>query len=170
MPETSPLIVTLLLDKKSFNFFNELRRKYFPRAQNFLLAHLTLFHHLPADQLPIKNDLSKWSEVKEPFPLRITELKMIGKGVAFKVESDALLTLHAAMQRQWQPWLTLQDKQKIWPHITIQNKVTPAIAKQTLAVLQRTFEPFVEGLPLWSYENGPWKFIQEFRFSGSGMH
>lgn len=43
-----PLILTLWLDDDAARHFNELRQRYFPRERNYLDAHLTLFHALPA--------------------------------------------------------------------------------------------------------------------------
>ncbi|HVF81482.1 MAG TPA: 2'-5' RNA ligase family protein [Flavisolibacter sp.] len=169
MPEASPLIVTLALDQESAQFFNALRQRYFPPDRNFLDAHLTLFHHLPSNEPKIKEDLVSWSKEREALPLQITEVKSIGKGVAYKIEAAPLLQLHRIMQKAWEPWLKSQDKQKLWPHVTVQNKVTPAIAKETWATLQTTFKPFTvtgTGFQLWSYEGGPWRFIEAFSFNG----
>ena len=167
MPDVQPLIVTLELDDVSFSFFNTLRKKHFPAAINFIDAHLTLFHHLPANEPSIYDDLKAWSGEQTLLDLPVTEIKSIGKGVAYKVESLALLSLHKAMQQQWKAWLTPQDGQKLWPHVTVQNKVSAAEARSTLALLQETFQPFAAcglGFRLWSYEGGPWKFLDSFPF------
>lgn len=168
MPEASPLIVTLSLDEKSAQFFNDLRQCHFPPERNFLAAHLTLFHHLPSNEPKVKEDLIKWSKGHEALSFLVTEVKSIGKGVAYKIECEPLLQLHRTMQKTWEPWLKPQDKQKLWPHVTVQNKVTPAKAKETLVELQSTFKPFTPvgtGFSLWSYEGGPWEFIEAFPFS-----
>jgi hypothetical protein len=169
MQETSPLIVTLSLDEASFQFFDSLRQRYFPPERNFLSAHLTLFHHLPANEPKIKRDLGKWSKETKALSLQVTHVKSIGKGVAFKIECQPLQELHRTMQKVWEQWLQPQDKQKLWPHVTIQNKVLPFIAKETVVVLQGTFKPFTaigKGFSLWSYEGGPWEFIEELSFGG----
>jgi hypothetical protein len=101
MTEASPLIVTLALDEPSFQFLNSFRQRYFPPVRNFLTAHLTLFHHLPSDEPQIWQDLNKWSEEQEPFSLRVTEVKSIGKGVVYKIECEPLLQLHRMMQKAW---------------------------------------------------------------------
>lgn len=168
MAEASPLIITLALDEASFFFFNTLRQRYFPAEQNFLSAHLTLFHHLPPGEPKIRENLHKWSEERQALSLEIIEVKSIGKGVAYKIECELLLQIHRIMQKEWEPWLKPQDQQNLWPHVTIQNKVTPVIAKQTLTELQRTFQPFIAygtGFSLWSYEGGPWEFIESFPFN-----
>ncbi|MDB5207072.1 MAG: hypothetical protein JWR72_2147 [Flavisolibacter sp.] len=167
MPDDSPLIVTLSLDEASFQFFDNLHKQYFPPERNFLLAHLTLFHHLLPAKPKIKENLYKWSKEIEPLVLQVVEIISIGKGVAYKIECEPLLQLHRIMQKEWQDWLQPQDKQKLWPHVTVQNKVTPAKAKETLEELKTTFKPFTAigtGFSLWSYEGGPWEFIESFPF------
>jgi hypothetical protein len=164
----APLILTLQLDESSFAFFDALRRQYFPRERNFLQAHLTLFHHLPPHEPMIQGDLENWSSQHSPLNMNVTEVKSIGRGVAYKIDCPLLSDLHKQMQQKWQAWLEPQDKQKLWPHITVQNKVSPAEAQKTWAILQASFQPFGaigEGLSLWSYEGGPWKFIRSYAFN-----
>jgi 2'-5' RNA ligase len=166
----SPLIVTLTLDEESFQFFNTLRQRYFPPERNFLAAHLTLFHHLPSNEPKIKEDLLKWSKETKVLSLQVTEVKSIGKGVAYKIECPALNQLHHTMQKEWQQWLQPQDKQKLWPHVTVQNKVTPQAAKETVIQLQSAFKPFTvigTGFQLWSYQGGPWEFLEAFLLSNN---
>ena len=71
------------------------------------------------------------------------------------------------MQQQWQPWLTPQDKQTLWPHVTVQNKVAPEAARALLQTLQQSFMPFTVqglGLRLWRYLGGPWELLQAHAF------
>lgn len=167
MKEESPLLITLKLDEGSIAFFNAMRQRYFPTAINYLAAHLTLFHHLPSNETIIDDDLKELSETTSPFQLNVTEVKSLGKGVAYKIESPLLLQLHRTMQVKWQPWLTPQDRQKLWPHITVQNKVGAAEATETLRELQHSFQPFVAtglGFQLWAYEKGPWRWLQDYPF------
>jgi len=168
MHSDPPLIVTLLLDEESVAFFNVLRKKYFPPALNFLAAHLTLFHHLPSGNASIEKNLETWSQEQAILSLQVTAVKCIGRGVAYKMESKSLLQLHKQMQQKWEPWLTPQDKQTLWPHITVQNKVSAVEAKHTLTVLQASFQPFTSyglGFSLWAYEGGPWRFLHNFLFA-----
>jgi 2'-5' RNA ligase len=167
MKEPAPLIVTLQLDKASAAFFNDLRRQYFPPAINYLRAHLTLFHHLPMTEPTLLQDLEKWSSHQSPLQLQVTEVKSIGKGVVYKIECPQLSTLHKQLQIAWEGWLIPQDKQKLWPHVTVQNKVSPAEAIETLLVLQASFQPFTAtgtGFCLWAYEGGPWRFLKDYPF------
>jgi hypothetical protein len=163
----SPLIVTLTIDKDYQAFFDRLRVNYFPPAINFIAAHLTLFHHLPPNESSVIEDLNKLVNQQPVFLLEVTDVVNIGNGVAYKIECLPLVLLHQRMQQKWKAWLTPQDQQKLWPHITIQNKVASATAKETLLQLKENFQQFTikgTGFSLWSYEGGPWKFIKELPF------
>ena len=166
----APLILTLQLDEHSFRYFDQLRKDFFPPERNFLSAHLTLFHHLPPSEPAVLENIISQTEKQEVLPLAVASVVSIGKGVAFKIESPLLIELHKSLQKNWEKWLTPQDKQKLWPHITVQNKVHPTVAKETLLQLKESFQPFQAfglGFQLWSYEGGPWTLIKEFPFRQS---
>lgn len=163
-----PLIVTLKLDDDSFEFFDHLRRLYFPPERNFLSAHLTLFHHLPGAELEkIESDLKFFSNNFDNFPLEFSEWRMLGRGVAIKVESLPLYGLHRHLSNIWKNWLTAQDRQKFQPHITVQNKVSPADARELYENLSAEWQPRTgkaTGLRLWHYLGGEWKSEKDFFF------
>jgi len=164
-----PLILTLALDEQSQNFFNEQRRLYFPPERNYLDAHLTLFHNLPAGEEKIHSVIDALCKEQFIIDLKVNEVRNIGSGVAYKIESPVLMQLHKHLQQEWQPWLIPQDQHKLWPHITIQNKVEPAIANTLHTQLAEAFKPFTTigtGLNLWEYLGGPWKFIRHYGFEG----
>jgi 2'-5' RNA ligase len=165
----APLILTLTLDADSQHFFNTLRQQHFPPERNYLDAHLTLFHHLPANEHQMIEDITLASQNYTAMQLHVNEIKSIGNGVAYKIECDRLLQLHQYLQQQWAKWLIPQDRQKLWPHITIQNKVEANQAKTLKEELEQSFEPFTAtgiGLSLYEYLGGPWNFIQKFDFTG----
>jgi len=166
--DLAPLILTLTLDEKSQAYFNTLRQQHFPARINYLAAHLTLFHHLPgAEEASIRETLRRLAGPQEPLPLQVTGLRSLGRGVAFTLENENLRTLHRQLQAAFALHLTPQDQQKLSPHVTIQNKVEPAAARQLLAEMQAGFEPFEAmgtGLHLWSYQGGPWASVAEFAF------
>lgn len=164
-----PLILTLTIEPARFNYFNSLRQKHFPSHRNFIDAHLTLFHALPYIDSVI-SDIRELSNTYSPFVLNVIEPISIGKGVAFKIESNKLMQLHKSLQDKWNVYLTAQDKQKLWPHITVQNKVPVQQAKDLLVELKDNFNPFsmdALGLQVWEYLNGPWKLIEQFNFKKS---
>src|SRR6476660_3770173 len=156
----APLILTLVLDAEAEHFFNELRKQYFPPERNFLAAHLTLFHHLPPDKPKIFDAVTKLCVQQERITLHVTDVVSIGSGVAYKLKSETLQLLHKQLQQQWSPWLIPQDRQTLWPHVTVQNKVAPQVAHELLQNLKKSFVPFEVsgcGLRLWNYLNGPWE-------------
>ena len=170
--DAAPLILTLTLDATVQTYFNALRQQHFPPKINYLAAHLTLFHHLPggADGPAVSEQLRQTCRTQPPLPLQVTGLRSLGRGVAFTLENPALRALHRDLQTVFGPHLTSQDQQKLQPHVTIQNKVDPAVARQLLAELQADFAPFGAvgtGLHLWAYRNGPWESVAEFAFGGS---
>jgi 2'-5' RNA ligase len=167
MATANPLLLTLTLNSQAQSFFNELRRQHFPAERNFLDAHLMLFHNLPADQNQILADINAIALQTNPFTLQVSAVASIGRGVAYKTESQQLQTIHLKLQKQWQQWLIPQDKNKLWPHITIQNKVKPETAKDLLAQLNVDFEPFditAIGFDVWEYLGGPWKHQHHSKF------
>ncbi|SHL78499.1 2'-5' RNA ligase family protein [Hymenobacter psychrotolerans] len=170
MPDYSaPLILTLALDADSQRFFDELRSRYFPPERNFLQAHLTLFHHLPGpDFNAIASQLTTLATQLQPLALAVTGLRFLGRGVAYTLENQELRTLHKELQTLWHPHLTPQDQQKLQPHITVQNKVEPAVARTLHQELAASFQPFEAtgtGLQLWAYRGGPWEALQTFPFA-----
>ncbi|MFC6225768.1 2'-5' RNA ligase family protein [Hymenobacter artigasi] len=170
MPDSAPapLILTLALDAAAQDYFNDLRRRHFPPAINYLAAHLTLFHHLPGAELAaVQAQLTAIATGQRSLPLAVTGLRSLGRGVAFTLENDELRALHRQLQAAFAPHLTPQDQQKLQPHVTIQNKVAPAEARALLADLQADFTPFEAvgtGLHLWAYRNGPWENLAGFPF------
>jgi 2'-5' RNA ligase len=163
----NPLVLTALLDEKAAGFFTAQRQRYFPPERNFLDAHLTLFHQLPPDDAVVTGLIEATCFQNRPFTMQVTDVVHTGRGVAYKIESPALVQLHATFRRQWLPLLTPQDRQGLWPHVTVQNKVDPAAAKALQQQLQLSFLPFeakAEGLVLWEYLNGPWRHYKTFPF------
>ena len=170
LPAPAPLILTLTLDAASQAFFDELRQRHFPPARNFLAAHLTLFHALPgAEYAALAAQLAADAAGQAPWPLAVTAVKFTGQGVSYALDSPALRAQHRRWQQQWQPWLSAQDQQGLRPHVTVQNKVTPAVARalhETLAASFQPFEALGTGLALWAYRGGPWEPRAAFAFGG----
>ena len=164
-----PLVLTLMLDADSFRFFTDLRRQHFPPERNHLDAHLTLFHQLPGNEADrFVEGLEAVSPRYSPLTMNVSEVRLLGKGVGYRIESKVLQQLHRQLQKQWSSYLTAQDQQRIWPHITVQNKVSPEVARALHEQLSSEFEPFNvtgTGLHLWEYQGGPWQSVKEFSFT-----
>jgi 2'-5' RNA ligase len=166
--ELAPFILTLAIDPPSQTNFDHQRRLYYPTHLNQIPAHITLFHALPGHQLPsIRQQLLELSAATSPFPIQVHDLKKLGRGVAYALQSDPLTALHTQLRQAWLPWLTAQDAQGFRPHVVIQNKVDPAAAQALYARLAAGFRPWsitATGLLLWHYLGGPWALEQTFTF------
>jgi 2'-5' RNA ligase len=167
----APLILTLGLDAVSFTRLDALRRAHFPPERNYLSAHLTLFHALPGTMLAEISANLETLTTGTPLPLHFDGLRSLGRGVAFTVESPALVQLRGLLASAWHGLLGPQDRQGFRPHVTVQNKVEPADARALLAALEGGFAPW-DGqgvsLLLWHYRGGPWEPAGEFPLTGSG--
>jgi len=163
---TPPLILTLRLDNVSQAYFNDLRIQHFPAAINYIPAHVSLFHHLPSDDQTIQTALKEMA-AHQCLTLEVTNVRNIGNGTAFIITSPELQMMHKQMQLIFAEHLIPQDRQKLWPHITIQNKVSALQAKQTTDALKEDFKPFIItgiGITAWFYLNGPWQKKEDFMF------
>lgn len=165
-----PLILTLALDAATQDRFDGLRRAHFPPARNVLDAHLTLFHHLPAEEgAALDADLAELAAAQPPLDLTVDGLLFLGRGVAFTLDSPALVALRGELARRWWPWLGEQDRRRFRAHVTVQNKATPAAARALRDELQAGFAQFAAtgtGLQLWRYLGGPWEPVAEYPFAG----
>jgi len=162
-----PLVLTLQLDGDAQGRFDRERAALFPAGRTQVGAHLTLFHALPAGLRDEAVAILEEAARREPLPLVVTGLLHLGRGVAYALQSSELLTLHAAWQARWWDHLSRQDRQPLRPHVTVQNKVPPEMARGTLARLRADFVPFEvtgEALLLWRYDGGPWAHERRFDF------
>ncbi len=155
MPE--PLILTLEFDAASLGWLNGLRQKHFPPERNFLSAHLTLFHKLDLARVDRMKAVLRGG--RSPLPLAFVGPRSLGGGVAIDVTSPDLQALRKRLVAAVDGDLIPQDRQGFRPHVTIQNKVTAAAARDLMAALQRDFVPrdgHGIGLQVWRYLGGPW--------------
>lgn len=166
--DSRPLILTAQLDAATFALAEGLRQQHFPPERNFLAAHLTLFHALPAQTLAaVVEVLAAMSAEISDLELTLTAPMSLGFGVALAVKCDGLVALRSRLRSCWLDQLTSQDRAGWRPHITVQNKVTPATARILFAQLAAHWQPAkgsVTGLSLWRYDGGPWADPQKFDF------
>ncbi len=157
----APLILTLGFDKASFAVFDGLRRTHFPPQLNVIPAHLTLFHHLPGTRLAdVMAEVARQAAMTPLFSVQVEGLRKLGRGFAFTIASPELTALRARLAHAFADDLIPQDRQGFRPHITIQNKVTPAAANLLFEQMSERFTPWsatAEALLLWHYRGGPWK-------------
>ncbi|MCQ8277453.1 2'-5' RNA ligase family protein [Acetobacteraceae bacterium KSS8] len=161
----APLLLTLTLAEPAQGLFQTLRERHFPPERNVVPAHVSLFHALPGEERELiqkrLDRLVKNGLAVRP-PIRVEPPYPMGRGVGFRLHSPALARLRAALAEDWAPWLTPQDRQPFRPHVTVQNKVEPAVARALLERLSAGFVPFeTEGVAirLWRYLGGPWEAL-----------
>ena len=170
---TDPLIVTLFVDPDAQERFDRLRAAHFPARRSAtgdvvrLPAHVTLFHALPGEQVgPVREALAAAAD-RPSFGVAVTGVRMLGHGVALDLAAPELTAVRASLAAVFRPWLTRQDQQWSRPHVTVQNKVEPTVARALHAELVAAFRPesvTAGGLSLWHYRGGPWEPAGEFPF------
>jgi hypothetical protein len=167
---SAPLILTLVLDDVSQAFFNRARQQWFPERLNFIGAHVTMFHHLPGEQLgAIQQLLASVCAAQAPCPVTVNAVRSLGRGVAYGLRAPEVELLRMRLASHWRDVLTAQDRQAWRPHVTVQNKVSPAEARGLLMHVSESFTPFAAtatGLALWWYRGGPWESACVMPFSG----
>ena len=165
----APIIVTALMGGADFAWADGLRRAHFPPERNWLPAHITLFHHLPPSLLDEVAARLKRLGAGPPPPARLAEVMLLGRGVALRVESPALMALREELADAFAGLLTPQDQARPRLHITVQNKVAPDAAKALALALRRDFRPrplAIAGLAAWHYRGGPWEPAMTAMFRG----
>ncbi|KAM0788521.1 hypothetical protein ACM66B_001649 [Microbotryomycetes sp. NB124-2] len=162
--EGQPLIITLAIERDSHDQLTKLRSKYFPKHRNYLEAHITLFHALPASHKSIYPSLlQEVAQQKQAFPITIGRpFSLNGKGIGVGVTSpkldssettasqchnkthpnkDRITQLRAELVKKLEHdkvKLTPQDaKNQHSPHVTLQNKVDEQTARDSLERLER---------------------------------
>jgi 2'-5' RNA ligase len=161
------LVVTLLLEDDAQRAFDRLRAEHFPPERNHLAAHVTLFHALPGEHLDDVSAELRVASDRAPFDVEVAGLRLLGGGVAYVLRSAELTDLRAGLASAWEPWLNRQDRQRYAPHVTVQNKVEPAVARALHERLRAGFVPSsvrARGVGLWRYLGGPWSPVAEFPF------
>ena len=163
------LIVTAELGAADLAWLDRLRRAHYPPERNRLSAHLTMFHALPPSaEGELRSRLSRMASARPP-KCSIEGLMDLGGGVAFRVVSVDLDRIREALAAELQGLLGAQDSGGWRPHVTIQNKVAPKIARALIAELERDFrrrDLSVSGLGLHRYLDGPWEKLAIYPFRG----
>ena len=165
----APIILTALFGAADQAFFDAQRQAHFPPERNQLDAHLTMFHHLPPGSAgEVRHRLVQETRGVPAPAARMAGVFSLGRGVAYRIDSPGLAAIRARLADAFHGLLTPQDQAGWRAHVTVQNKVTPAEAKATLAQLQAGFvaRPVViAGLAAWWYRGGPWEPISRQMFA-----
>ena len=163
------LIVTAELGSADLVWLDSLRRAHYPPERNQVPAHLTLFHALPpSGEAELRSRLRRFAVGRAP-AATIAGLMDLGGGVAFRIVSPDLDRIREALAADLHGLLGAQDSGGWRPHVTIQNKVEPKVARVLKSTLEREFaaRPLViAGLGLHRYLGGPWQQLAVYRFRG----
>jgi 2'-5' RNA ligase superfamily len=167
--KAAPIIVTALFGTEDFQWLDAQRRDYYPPERNVLRAHLTMFHHLPPScEGELLGRLRGETLAKAP-RAQIASLISLGNGIAYAVDSLELEDMRASLAHAFVGMLTPQDQAPWRPHVTVQNKVKPAVARELMTQLQVGFRRrslAIAGLAAFYYRDGPWEPIAAYRFGG----
>lgn len=163
------LIVTAELGGQDRAWLDRLRRTHFPAERNHLDAHLTIFHALPPSAEPeLRRRLAEAVRARPP-SASIEGLMNLGGGVAYRVVSPDLDRIRESLADDFHGLLSAQDDGGWRPHVTIQNKVRPSVARALLEQLEAGFSPrplAIAGLGLHRYLGGEWKTLAVYPFRG----
>ncbi len=165
----APIIVTALMGAADFVWADGLRRAHFPAGRNLVPAHITLFHHLPPSALAEVALRLKRLCAGPPPVARLAEVMLLGRGVAYRVESPELMAIREELAEAFAGLLAPQDQGRPRFHVTVQNKAEPAEAKALATDLRRGFNPrplAIAGLAAWHYRGGPWELAMKASFRG----
>ncbi len=165
----APIIVTALLGRSDQAALDALRREHYPPERNILPAHLTLFHHLPPSvEDELKHRLTGFTRGIRAPAASAAGLISLGRGVAVRIDSPGLAAIRRELCQAFAGVLTPQDAGGWRPHVTIQNKVAPSMAKLLMAALSKDFrarDVEISGLATWWYRGGPWEPISRHMFA-----
>lgn len=161
------LIVTAEFAPSDLAWLERLRRAHYPPDRNLVPAHLTIFHALPPSaESEVRGRLGRVVQAPPP-RAAIAGLMDLGGGVAFRVVSPDLDRVREGLASGLHGLLGAQDSGGWRPHVTIQNKVAPRIARALKTSLEQGFTPRplqIIGLGLHRYLGGGWERLALYRF------
>ncbi|GAA5835013.1 hypothetical protein JCM9279_007173 [Rhodotorula babjevae] len=167
-------ILSLRLSPPLHDALNTLRTRYFPAERLKVPAHLTLFHALPHSELErVCSDAQRVASATPPFTVTTGRAFLLGKNgvaVAPGVGTEEGADVHAQLRAEWEPFLSKQDAKGFKAHWTVQNKVNDE--DKVMAAFDEVrdwakdegAQGEANGLVLWRYDRGYWRFEREFLF------
>jgi len=169
MSASYPIVVTALFGSGDDGWLQQMRRDHYPPGRNRVPAHLTLFRQLPPS---VERELSRRLAVYAATPpprAMLAGVIDLGEGTALRVESEELEDIRGDLAEALHGLLTPQDMAHWRPHVTVQNKVEPRVARRLQQQLSATLRPRpleIRALATWRYVGGPWEKMRDFSFRG----
>jgi 2'-5' RNA ligase superfamily len=164
-------VLSLKTDRGHHAALTALRDKYFPRLLNKLSAHICLFRALPGSKRDeIDHDIEELCQRQVFFPIRTAPPFRLKHGVGIGISAGRHQgeMIFEQLRSKWEEFLSRQDNWPFKMHYTIVNKVDDAsVINKCLEEVKGTFqesEGIVEGLNLWRYEKGYWKYEKSWEF------
>jgi 2'-5' RNA ligase len=160
------MTLELNIDASSLEYFNALRKQFFPKHKLKDEAHITLLYQIH-DQLDnIKSLLDNIQQA--PFDITINTVQQFPNGNAIQLESHELLVLHQKLKKLFYKKTSRRDLVKYRPHITVQLGVTNFKAIQTHKLLCDTIKYKTikaMGMTLWDKNNGAPTILHQCTFT-----
>jgi hypothetical protein len=161
------LIVTAELGHRDFSWIEGLRQSHYPPERNRVAAHLTMFHALPPSaESEVRARLARLVRMRAP-SAKVAGVMDLGGGVALRIVSPDLDDIRNQLASDLHGLLGMQDSAGWRPHITIQNKVAPKVARALKALLEQSLKERsieIAGLGLHRYLEGPWERVGQYPF------
>ncbi|KAF2020683.1 hypothetical protein BU24DRAFT_456731 [Aaosphaeria arxii CBS 175.79] len=174
-PEPHVYVLTLRLTPSISDPMSSLRTTYFPAHLNRTPAHLTIFHALPDSHIDsIESTLRAVGDSTPAFPVSAGAVFRMRRGVGVRL-GDGIgqaRTLRGALKREWEGWLSEQDRGGWVPHWTVMNKVDgeervqEGLEGTKEALGREEVRGMATGLEVWRYDRGRWVWRAEFEFRG----
>jgi hypothetical protein len=165
----APLLITAELPSTIFAWANALRLAHYPAERNRLGAHVTLFHGLPASaESTVRGLLGEVANRPAP-GARVTGVMALGGGTAIAIDSREMAALHGELAERLHGMIQQKDARPLRLHVTVQNKVSPGIARALQAELARDLPRPIfrfRGLVLSHWREDLWRPAQIYRFRG----
>jgi hypothetical protein len=161
------LIVTAEIAQGDYSWLEGLRRAHYPADRNQVPVHLTIFHALPPSaETELCGRIARI--VRRPPPAAVVAgLIDLGGGVAFRIVSPELDRMRHELADGLHGLLGAQDNGGWRPHVTIQNKVAPKVARALKESLERQFRErplAISGIGVHRYLGGPWEGVAVYPF------
>ena len=174
-PSEGAYILSLKTDKAHHAALTALRDRYFPRHLNKLSAHIALFRALPGSKLEeISHDIASLSQEQHTFPIKTSSPFRLKHGVGIGISSGATESkiIFENLRSKWEAFLSKQDNGGFRAHYTIMNKVEDeeeiGRCLEEVKLIFQASDGVVEGLILWRYERGYWRFVRAWDFRQGG--